>query len=722
MAADATLVNMAYKEAMSDVRQFNPEVAKIRAELPGMVTDALVGAIQAKNEENKAENKRQNDLKDLELDKFTGDADRINKYLSTYERGGQGAAMHEQIYNNTYDYLEELKKEYELYNTVGDDDTVENRKQRISILGKLDSAKNSVVQLRSYVQEIAKLGGDANGGSALSKTNIGRSDLHFIDEVINMDGDYTNVKQSWDKEKNEIVFEVTIPKEKFDTLDPEDKKKGQIRKMTVSEMKKVFDEALIPEKLETAILEQRNSYIESARKGQTNFGTLQDSADATKNVIGNNKAGASHIFMNRMDGSPSEGYGAPNGSTDKWKKGSWANALESHPALNGKYNVNGQKFEHDLSAGTKKEVIDDLIASEQVQKSDVDTDGKGGITTDEYEAFMDGANRDLAIDALVNYKNPAYDHELSVKEFSLWNAKLNKAKFDKNQKTKKNTGGSGSGKGSEPLFEDYSYIKLGPGSKDEQASYTGPEATQLHEFIKTGATFPFFGNLYSYENGNWYEQEGDESTGTGYSETKTLKGNAKNLVLNVLNTLDPRFVNLKTEKIIRKDMASGKEVVKTDPESEAKKKIYKNIFDKIAIADIDDDDAATALNELLDLNKGSSKLKFMPYSFTATESALRTGAGGTGIFSADAAGTDDLMLYNPRTGEVVKDSNGDRIRFETGENIKELSEDGSSAQIEKIINTLIEQGIKIPGLNDEDPTKEMSAKEKIQYYIDNPKK
>tara|TARA_R100001082_G_scaffold26631_1_gene13260 strand:+ start:2435 stop:4375 length:1941 start_codon:yes stop_codon:yes gene_type:complete len=442
MAADATLVNMAYKEAMSNVRQFSPEVAKIRAELPGMITDTLVEAIQAKNEENKAENKRQNDLKEVELNKFVETSDYINKYLSTYDRGGQEAAMHDQIFNNTYDYLEELKKEYELYNTVGDDDTYENKKQRMSILGRLDSAKNAVVQLRSYVLEISKLGGDANGGSALSKTNIGRSDLHFIQEVINMDGDYSNVKQSWDKQKNEIVFEVTIPKDKFDTLDAKDKEKGQVRKMTTSEMKKVFDEALIPEKLETAILEQRNSYVEAARKGQTNFGTIQDSADATKNAIGNNKSGASHIFMNRLDGNPSEGYGAPGGSSGKWQLGSWANALESHPALNGKYKVFGTEFEHDLSAGTKKEVIDDLIASEQIQKSDVDTDTSGDISTDEYEAFMDGANRDLAIDALVNYKNKAYDHDLSVREFSLWNAKLNKAKFDKNQKPKDPTGGA----------------------------------------------------------------------------------------------------------------------------------------------------------------------------------------------------------------------------------------------------------------------------------------
>ena len=523
--ADATLVNMAYKEALADIPRFDTETTIQSMALPGMVTDALVGALQDKVNENKAENKKQNDLKDVEMNKFGKDADVINKYLSTYERGGKEAAMHEQIYNNTYDYIEELKEEYELYNTVGDDDTSENKKKRMEIMGKLNSAKDAVIDLRGYVLEIAKLGGDANGGSALSKTNISRSDLFVINEVINMDGDYNNVKQRWDKDKNEIVFDVTLPDEIFNSLPENEKQLGKVRTMTAREMKEKFDEALIPENIETALLEQRSNYIKLAQRGVTNFGTLQDAADKTKDILGNNKSAASHIFMNRQDGEPSEGFNAPGGQSGKWEPGSWANALEAHPALNGTYKVHGTNIQHDISASTKKEVIDDLIKTDQVSLSDVDTDG-GGISAGEYRAFMTGANRDLAIDALVNHKNPAYDHDLSVKEYSNWKAKLNKARFDQNQKQK-----SPKKPGKQTVFgmgvDDTQFtMQDNRGASNYIRGRDIANTVETYKNIMTqgsGIFTGYDGNVYKFENNKWYKGvvEKDKKKLT-YEQTKPI--------------------------------------------------------------------------------------------------------------------------------------------------------------------------------------------------------
>ena len=520
--ADATLVNLALKESVADIPKFNTEATIKSMALPGMVTDALSSMIQGEIDEYKAENKKQNDLKDAVMDKFTKDADRINLYLSKYERGGKEAAMHEQIYNNTFDYIEDLKSEYEQYNTVGDDDTSENKKKRMEILGKLNSAKDEVVALRSYVLGIAKLGGDANGGSALSKTNINTVDLFVMDEVINMDGDYKNVKQRWDKDKNEMIFDVTLPDEFFNKLTPEEQKKGRVRTMSAREMKEKFDDALIPEEIESQLLEQRNKYISAAQKGVTNFGPLQDAADKTADILGNNKSAASYVFMNRQDGEPSQGFPAPGGSTEKWKKGSWANALEAHPALNGKYKVYGTTVEHDISADTKQEVIDDLIKTGQISKSDVDTDGKDGVSAGEYEAFMVGANRDKVIDALVNHKNPAYDHELSVKEYSNWKAKLNKARFDQNQKQKSPSGRPGKEMVFGMVADDTQFtIQDNRGASNYIRGRDIANTVETYKNIMaqgSGVFSPYDGEVYKYENNNWFRRQKDDS----YKQTKPI--------------------------------------------------------------------------------------------------------------------------------------------------------------------------------------------------------
>ena len=97
MAADATLVNMAYRTAMANVPVYDPNVTKQRAELVSSFMDPLTEAIAAKDLETKAENEKEQLLKDQSLEQFTKTADATSRYLSSYERGGKEAGMHEQI-------------------------------------------------------------------------------------------------------------------------------------------------------------------------------------------------------------------------------------------------------------------------------------------------------------------------------------------------------------------------------------------------------------------------------------------------------------------------------------------------------------------------------------------------------------------------------------------------------------------------------------------------
>ena len=64
MAADATLVNAAYREAMANVPKFDPNIAKSQSELVSNIMDPIAEAIEAKDLELKEKNKEYDDLKD----------------------------------------------------------------------------------------------------------------------------------------------------------------------------------------------------------------------------------------------------------------------------------------------------------------------------------------------------------------------------------------------------------------------------------------------------------------------------------------------------------------------------------------------------------------------------------------------------------------------------------------------------------------------------------
>jgi len=441
MATDVTLVNAAYREAMANVPKFDPNIAKSQSELVGNIMDPIAEAIETKAKTKEAEeleleqkNEEFDKLKDDQIAKFTNTADAINIRLSSFENGGRDAGMHEQIYNNTYDYLDELKQEYELYNTVGDDDTPENKKKRIEILGKLEGVKNSTMQLRTDVLAIGKLAGSKDGGSQMSKHGMTVAEIAMTNEILNMDGDYSNVKQRWDSKTNSMLFEVTIPDDVFFAKDQngnrlfslEEQKLGQTRTWSAKDIKENF--YAIPKEMEGSLIQQSGDYEKAGKKAKWDDKfDLQASADETTEILGNDKKAASHIFQTRQHGQPKTGYGSTS-KKSKWEKGSWANALEAHTDLNG--------TAYKLDPTTNMEIVTDLIKSGEVEMSEIDADTSGDISSEELEAFMSTGNRDEVIDVLVNHKNPLYDHKLSVEEFSMWRAKQNETKFNENKPDK----------------------------------------------------------------------------------------------------------------------------------------------------------------------------------------------------------------------------------------------------------------------------------------------
>tara|TARA_R110002012_G_scaffold55951_2_gene142904 strand:+ start:324 stop:2057 length:1734 start_codon:yes stop_codon:yes gene_type:complete len=435
MAIDQTLVKGAGDVAKSKIPIFTGP--KYNPSLGVGIQQALTGA--AANIAMTYQQKSQNNQKKREnqIAEFTKTADAINRRLSTYDQGGKEAGMHEQIYNNTYDYVQELKVEFERYNTIGKNDTPENKKKRIEILGNLDKIAKATQGLRTDVLTIGKIFGSESGG-VYNKTIKG-FDLAVGQEIINMDGDYSNVKQRWDN--NQIFFDVTLTQEAYDKLNDTEKaehKVGEVSTMSASDLiKKYKGVGLANEKAANVkqISLDNEKVAVGARLGDE-F-KYMNSVNRITTILGNGtddeKAAAGHMYQTNLGNTDFESGGWTGANSSRWSQsdgaGSWAHALESHPSL-------ADDKTYKLSESANKKTVDDLIKSGQIKESEVDTDGKTGISAEEYQAVMTSENRDKIIDALVNPNNPSYDHHVSKNEFAKWVSNQDQMKFDAEQRRK----------------------------------------------------------------------------------------------------------------------------------------------------------------------------------------------------------------------------------------------------------------------------------------------
>jgi nicotinamidase-related amidase len=421
MAVNTKLIDMAYKEALAKVPDFAGmrRIAKSQSELGGKIIDPIFKAIEKRNEQNRKENEKQKKLGEAQMGLFEKDMRTVSKYLATEENGGYEGALQQSIFNSTYDDILGLQNQYELVNTTGDEDKPENEKERMNLFGKLGARKNKVVELRTIIKTTA----DAVKNNQTSPTMAGTEDLEVLHKITNQDpnNSYDDVRPYW--EKDELYFDVTL-------------ETGDTRTVPLSELGGLFTK--IPADVQTNLQTISNETITTASKGKAGDVFLWDE-NVKKNIdaLGKDPKAATHIFTTHQHGAPIEGYKIEGGSTGKWTPGSWANALEAHPALNGKYKVYSQEedsptYDYDLSLDTKKNVIDKLIATGQITEDTVDTDVDGVITSDEYEAFMDGANRDLAIDAVVNFRNPAHNPDDSALEYGKFRAAQNAALHNEN--------------------------------------------------------------------------------------------------------------------------------------------------------------------------------------------------------------------------------------------------------------------------------------------------
>ena len=300
-----------------------------------------------------------------------------------------------------------------------------------------------------------------------------------------------------------------------------------------------------------------------------------------------------------------------------------------------------------------------------------DVDGSGGISAGEI-------NYDVLVGNITGLK----DAEASKEFFKQYAVKEMEAAYKYGYSKKPPVPGSGTGADGNETdnlgIPDYTYPKFGSGKID---SY---DARTLKRRLLNGTSFNFNptgdtndSRAYDFIGGTWYENYDDE-------EKRVEIGTADQLVLDVFQTNHEAFQGLSTSV---PDETINIEGETTDVT--AQKELHANIFNMIDLNK--DNTVSTSLNNYFGLSGKRKTLQFRPYTKLAADDALKRSMG------ADSPWTNDIMLYNPQTGERVVDANGDIIRFKIGDSISNLDDaTGLSKDVARILEVLKQNGVQPP--------------------------
>ena len=231
-----------------------------------------------------------------------------------------------------------------------------------------------------------------------------------------------------------------------------------------------------------------------------------------------------------------------------------------------------------------------------------------------------------------------------------------------------------------PLFNPNMYYPLGTLG----GSVTGGQINGWINSIKAGREFDFEGNTYSYVDGGWYlnyndgSKKGEEKS---TSDSDNYIGNAESLIFNAFGDggNDARFNNITTKKLKIIDHTTGDEQAEETEDEKIEDKVFANIFKG------NDASSAKRLNTQFGLDGRTGKqIYFRKYFDPASFASSQLGIN-------DASGN-DIMLYGP--DGVIRDSEGEIIRFKSGSN---ESEADIKKSVSDILKKLKELGIETLG-------------------------
>lgn len=321
-------------------------------------------------------------------------------------------------------------------------------------MGMLQQIQQSSLTFRTDLLTIGKLFGEELDLTQFHK-GIPQLDLAIGEQILNMDGDYSNVQTIWNADTNSMALQVTITEKMYEGMTSEDKKKykpDQVISLNARDLTSKFPGKGNVDKMITTI-----DAFHATNKTSANKAKLGDEfkneiyIEDIKKTIGGDKMSATHIFQSTDSHTNWNDWSTEidDGFSGNYDKGSWAHALEISEMKDEEGN---SIFHYDNrdKEGFGWKAVDNLIQSGVISEAELlklakknpgprvisDFKVDGILSEDEYILIMESDLKSQVIDALVNPQNDAYDHKLSVEEYSKWRSSSAQMDWDNEQKIK----------------------------------------------------------------------------------------------------------------------------------------------------------------------------------------------------------------------------------------------------------------------------------------------
>ena len=392
MKADSTLVEGAYRAAMAmvpnDYSSYYKTIQEAQTRAMTGLAKGLSGAFEKFTTSLAEVRAKKKKITDKQSSKFSDAADKVLKKLASYNKN---ESLNEQMYGKYYDKIQDLKDEFEVNNLSGADDSPESEKARHKLFAQLDGYKNEVIGIRS---DFLKLG-EFDKEKQINYTASGAKNLAIMSEILDQDGDYSNVDMQWDDKGGKFVVDMSHDVEGIENNlygEPNDEGKYVVSMRFGDMMKKiVIKDPAVEADINEIISDQ---YKNGQEKDGLNF-DFSLTKDKIRDMIKDE-----NVFMDlanrRLQG----------------HKLSWADSLESHPAIS-------------------------VMAYENIgiDASSIDTNNDGVISPKEAQQ-LDATNQEAVIDALTNRDNEFFDLETSKLELSNYYALMAEDKFSAGRKSK----------------------------------------------------------------------------------------------------------------------------------------------------------------------------------------------------------------------------------------------------------------------------------------------
>ena len=198
MGADSTIVNAAFKEALSRAgaefpdtsAQSKVQVNIARTYLKG-IRDVFAN-MKAKKDTTEIDQNNQ-------LKAFKQTAKKARAHLLDQEQS-QPMKVHDAI----FDKFKALEDEFLLYNTTGEDDKPENEKMRANLYAQLQMITNQAVKSRGTIATAGTMQGDV-----FATGNIGEN-IPVSNAIMDVAGNYEYIELSFD-DRGQLVYHVQLP-------------------------------------------------------------------------------------------------------------------------------------------------------------------------------------------------------------------------------------------------------------------------------------------------------------------------------------------------------------------------------------------------------------------------------------------------------------------------------------------------------------------------------